>query len=137
MKTLESQFLLLINPDFVHMIEDKNGDLIGFSCLAPSLAKSMQKNRGRLFPFGWIPLLKDINNTEVLDMYFIAVRPDYQGFGVNAILMQETLKNCIKHGVKHAETGPELETNNKVQDQWKNFETEQHKRRRCWTKPII
>jgi hypothetical protein len=34
--------------------------------------------------------------------------------------------------VKYAETGPELETNSDVRDQWKEFEARQHRRRRSW-----
>ena len=59
-----------------------------------------------------------------------------QGAGVNAILLNEVQKNAIKNGIKYAETGPELETNSKVIAQWKFFDTEQHKTRRCYVKPI-
>lgn len=40
-------------------------------------------------------------------------------------------------GIKQAETGPMLEMNDKVQSQWKDFQTEQHKRRRCFIKELI
>lgn len=46
------------------------------------------------------------------------------------------MKGCIKMGIKQAETGPMLELNDKVQSQWKDFETEQHKRRRCFIKEL-
>ncbi|NLD26735.1 MAG: N-acetyltransferase, partial [Acholeplasmataceae bacterium] len=37
-----------------------------------------------------------------------------------------------KHNVHWAETGPELENNEQVQAQWKEFDTRQHRRRRCF-----
>jgi hypothetical protein len=69
-------------------------------------------------------------------MYLIAVKPEYLGRGVNAVIMNEGIKKAIANGVKYAETGPELEYNDKVRSQWKAFKTDQHKRRRCYTKSI-
>ena len=64
------------------------------------------------------------------------MRPDLQGKGVNAIILSEVMQGCRKMGIRHAETGPMLEENEKVQTQWQNFPLEQHKRRRCWVKEL-
>jgi hypothetical protein len=58
------------------------------------------------------------------------------GRGVNAIILHEGLKKAMENGVKYAETGPELEDNDNIQTQWKSFRTEQHKRRRCYIRPL-
>mgnify|MGYP006352123781 CR=1 FL=1 len=73
---------------------------------------------------------------DVLEMFFVAVAPEYQNMGIPAMMMNELIKVCIKNGVKYCETGPELETNNDVQGLWKKFEARQHKRRRCYIKEI-
>ena len=73
---------------------------------------------------------------DVLEMYFVAVKPEYQMLGVPAILITTILKNIIKNGVKYCETGPMLETNKAVHSLWKPFEKKQHKRRRCYVKNI-
>lgn len=65
------------------------------------------------------------------------MHPDYQSRGVNAVILSKTMKGCLKMGIKQAETGPMLEMNGKVQAQWKDFQTEQHKRRRCFIKELI
>ena len=69
-------------------------------------------------------------------LLLIAVRPDLQSKGVNAVVIHEVMKGCFKMGIRWAETGPMLETNQKVQTQWQNFPIEQHKRRRCWVKEL-
>ena len=66
-------------------------------------------------------------------MLLIAVKPELQGLGVNAILINEIHKACVKYGIKYAETGPELENNVMVQSQWKNFNREIVRKRRLWT----
>ncbi|MDY0208756.1 MAG: hypothetical protein RBR48_01070, partial [Bacilli bacterium] len=69
---------------------------------------------------------------DILDMYILAVKPEYQNLGVNALILCEGIKSAIKNNVKYAETGPELETNHNVRDQWKEFQVRQHRRRRSW-----
>lgn len=126
------EYIPLVNLDFVIVISNKEEEIIGFGLLVPSLASATKKSKGRLLPFGIFRLLKALKTFDILEMYFIAVKPEYQNMGVNAIVMSEAIKEGIKHKVKFAETGPELETNNNVQDQWKNFNSRQHRRRRCY-----
>lgn len=100
------------------------------------MAEAMQKCRGHLFPFGWMGVLKSLKKNDTLDLFLIAIRPDLQGSGVNGILMEHLYKGCIKHGIKQAETGPQLESNSKVHSQWKMFNVDIQKRRRCFVKKI-
>ena len=60
----------------------------------------------------------------------------FQKKGVNAVIISKVMHGCFKIGVKQAETGPMLETNEKVQTQWQDFPLEQHKRRRCFVKVL-
>lgn len=101
-----------------------------------NLASALQKHRGRLMPTGWIDVLKAFHRNDTVDLLLIAVHPDYQKKGVNAIILSKAMKGCHKLGIKQAETGPMLELNDKVQSQWKDFQTEQHKRRRCFIKQL-
>ena len=131
-----AKFAPLINPNTTCFVMDKNDRMIAFGVGAPSLAAAMQKHRGRLFPTGWIDVLKAFRKNDTVDLLLIAVHPDYQARGVNAIILSKTMKGCLKMGIKEAETGPMLELNEKVQSQWKDFQTEQHKRRRCFVKEL-
>ena len=125
-------YIPLVNLDFVIAVMNKENELIGFGLMVPSLAEATKKSKGKLFPFGAFRLLHALKKFDILEMYFIAVKPEYQNMGVNAVIMYEAIKESIKHKVKFAETGPELENNNAVQDQWKDFDARQHRRRRCY-----
>ena len=136
-KKYASKFAPLINPHTTCFVMDKNDRMVAFGVGAPSLATAMQKHRGRLFPTGWVDVLKSFRKNDTIDLLLIAVHPDYQSRGVNAIILSKTMKGCLKMGIKQAETGPMLEMNDKVQSQWKDFQTEQHKRRRCFIKELV
>ncbi len=126
------QFIRLVNTEFLYFITTKQDELIGFGLLVPSLNKATKKSNGRLFPFGFIRVLKALHTYRVLDMYLVGVKPQYQKLGVNALILCEGIKSAIKCGVELTETGPELENNLEVRSQWKEFETRQHRRRRCY-----
>ena len=66
----------------------------------------------------------------------VSVLPEYQNKGVNALLFSDLIPVYQKLGFIFAESNPELEMNGKVQAQWEYFKTEQHKRRRAFTKKI-
>jgi hypothetical protein len=97
----------------------------------------MRQTKGKLYPFGFIPVLREMKTTDTLEMILVAVRQDLQGMGLNAVIMNEVMKGALRHNMKFAETGPELEVNAQVQSQWKLFDkVEQHRRRRCYVKNL-
>ena len=123
--------------DYICSVKDEEGNIVAFGVMVPSIAKALKKSNGKLFPFGIFRMLKALKGkNDVLEMYFVAVKPEYQMLGVPAILITTILKNIIKNGVKYCETGPMLETNKAVHSLWKLFEKKQHKRRRCYVKNI-
>ncbi len=126
----------LISLEFVPLVVDENERLVAFGITMPSLSRALQKSGGRLFPFGFIHLLRALRKGERGDLYLVAVRSEYQGKGVNAILMDAIHRLYARRGIVKAESNPELETNQNVQGQWKYYETRQHKRRRCFVKPL-
>jgi GNAT superfamily N-acetyltransferase len=70
------------------------------------------------------------------EMLLIAVRPDYQGLGVNALFFDDLIPIYNQYGYTWAETGPQLENNLKELTQWKPLKPDFVKRRRCYTKKI-
>lgn len=130
-------YLGLLNLDLVSLIVDEKEDLIGVGISMPSMSRGLQKSKGRLFPFGWFHLLWGLKGrNDRVDLLLVAVRPEYQNKGVNALLFQDLIPQYNKHGFKYAESNPELETNGKVQSQWEYFNTRQHRRRRSYEKKL-
>ena len=128
-------YLSLINFDLLTAIVDKDDNLVGIGISMPSLSRALQKSGGKLFPFGWYHLLRALKcKTDRVDLLLVAVKPEYQNKGVNALLFQDLIPYYIKYGFKYAESNLELETNNKVQGQWDYFTNRQHRRRRAYYK---
>ncbi len=128
----------LVNYDFATMIVNEKDEIVGVGVGIPSLTAALQKSRGRLFPFGWYGLLKALKakKFKYFDLLLIAVRPDYQNKGVNALFFYDQIKYFQQYGVEFAETTSILETNAKNQANWEYFDHILHKRRRAYVKQI-
>jgi hypothetical protein len=131
------QYFGFIIPDYVPIVVDKDNHVVAFGITMPSLSKAFQKAKGSLFPFGFIHILMAMRKNNRADLYLTGVRPDYQDKGVNAAMMCEMNKVFLKYHIEKVESNPELETNSKVQAQWRFYDKRQHKRRRCFVKSLV
>jgi GNAT superfamily N-acetyltransferase len=131
-----NQYFGFILPDYVPVVLNAQNEVVAFGIAMPSLSKALQRCKGRLFPFGFIHVLRALKGNRRADLYLTAVRPDMQNKGVNAILIHEVNKVFNRNKIEWVETNRELEENTKVQAQWKFYDARQHKRRRCYKKQL-
>jgi len=134
--TYIDQYLGLLSPEFIPIVLDESNKMVAFGIAMPSLSQALRKSRGRLFPFGFLHLLHALHKNNKGDLCLIAIRKDFQGKGINSMLMTSLLDVFAKMGITSVESNPELEDNIHVQAQWKHFETRQHKRRRVFIKTL-
>lgn len=131
-------YVPVLDLRMVSIVENEQNEIVAVGISMASLSEGLQKAKGKLFPLGWWYLAKALflKRPKILDLLLVAVRPDYQGKGVNALLFTDLIPVYQKLGFEYAESNPELEINDKVQSQWQYFKTEQHKRRRCYKAAI-
>ncbi len=133
------QYIPMLRLDFLTLvIREADDKVVGVAITIPNLSHALKKAKGSLFPFGWAYLLKALKSkkNDVVDLYLIGIIPEYQNKGVNALIFEDLCKVFNEHGVKYAESNPELETNAAVQMQWDYFEKEHHKTRRAYIKRL-
>ena len=130
------KYFSFIQPEYVSLLADADGRMVGFQITMPSLSRAMQKARGRLYPFGWIHLLKALKKPKTIDLYLVGILPEYQNQGLNAVFMVDLSRITMENRIETAETNSEQEDNKKVQDFWKYYESRQHKRKRIVKKTL-
>lgn len=117
------------------IVFDENENIVAFGISFPSISKALQKAKGRLFPFGWIHLLKAMHDYETTDLMINGAVPEWQNKGVSAIYYKEMADKAIKVGNRWAISNPQIETNSAV-NIWNSYEHEPFMRRRCYIKTI-
>ena len=131
------KYLGVLRLDCISVIVDADDRLVGVGISIPSLSRALQKSHGKLFPFGWVHFLRALyGKNDVVDLMLVAIRPEYQSRGVNALLFDDLIPAYKKNGYRFAESNLELEDNASVQLQWQYFERRQHRRRRAFRKRL-
>ena len=128
----------LLNFDFVTLVVNEKDEVVGVGVGMPDISKALRKCNGKLFPFGWYHMLKALRakQMDTFHLLIIAVRPDYQDKGLNAVIIADQHPYFVKYGIKQVETTAILETNLKNQGHWELFPHKIHKRRRAYIKDI-
>lgn len=130
-------YIQILRLDCLSIIVDSADKLVGVGISMPSFSRALQRAKGRIFPLGWWHLLKALRaKTDTVDLMIVAIDPEYQSKGVNALLFADLIPNYIKNGFQWAESNLELEENSSVQLQWQYFERRQHRRRRAYRRPL-
>ena len=131
------QFLMIIDLDFVSLIFDKNDQLAGFGIGFPSLAKALNKSKGRYLPFGFIRLLHAIKHPKTLELALIAVKPEYQKMGLTAVIINNMFTRILARGnIEYCDTGCQLETNTAALSSLNVFNREIIRRKTCYIKKL-
>ena len=135
---LIKKYILILDPELITTVENEKGEMVCAAVTTGSLSHTLRKSNGKLLPIGWVHFLKTLlfKNEDTVNMMLIAVRPDMQGLGVNALVFEDLIPIYNRKGYKYAETGPQLEDNVKELSQWKPLNPKMQKRRRCWIKSI-
>ena len=110
------RYFPLIDKQMLPVIQNENEEVIGVAITMGSLSHALQKAKGKLFPLGWYHLVRALKwkKEEKAELLLIAVRPDYQGLGVNALFFDDLIPVYNERHFKWAETGPQLEDNVKA-----------------------
>ena len=135
-KQYKEKYFRYIHPEFIKCITGKDDELIAFCITMPSFTKALKKANGKMFPFGFLHLLKALYFNYRASFYLIGVHPKFQNKGVTAIIFNEMQKSFNKHGYHIVETNPELDENSSIQNLWKNYEHRQHKKRLTVTQKL-
>ncbi len=130
------QYFTFIRLDLLCFLIDENDKVVGFGISMPSLSGAFRKARGRLFPFGFIHVLRALKKYDSIDLYLNGVHPDWQSRGIHSIYYTELNKAYIRLGVKTAISNQQLESNHNAISVWKNYDAEPYLRRRCYEKHL-
>lgn len=132
----KKKFINFINPEYIKFVFDKNNKMIAFAIVLPSFSLALQQIKGKLFPFGFLKLLKAKKNNDTALLYLIGVDPTFQSKGVTAIIFKDIYDVFLKKDIETCIRLPELEDNLAEQQIWKDFNSEIIKRRKTFKKSL-
>jgi hypothetical protein len=134
--TLADQLLWFADPKLIKIVM-KGEEPVGFLLAYPDVSAALQRSKGRLFPFGWIRLLRELKRTDWLNINGAGMLPEYRGSGGMAILYSEMFKSARDSGqFKHAEVVQIGVENEAMQRDLENFGIEFYKTHRTYQRNL-
>ncbi len=131
------QYFSMVNPKYVGFVIDEKDQVLAFGLSFLSLSKALMTAKGKLFPFGFIPILRAMKKNDTIDLLLHAVTPQYQNKGIPAIFYADMTQACIDDSIKTAITSHILEDNKPSLQMFNAYDTQQHLRRRIYIKKNI
>jgi len=136
MNAMANQLIWLADPKLVKLVM-KNDKAVGFLLAYPDVSAALQKTRGRLLPFGWLTLLRELKRTDWLNINGAGLLPEYRGSGGTAILYSEMFKSVRDSGqFRHAEVVQIGVENENMQREMENFGVDFYKMHRTYARNL-
>ncbi len=135
-KYYTKKYFGFVDPNFMIMAADRQDRIVGLFLGLPSLSRPFQKANGRLFPFGFLHILKGFKKFDTVDFYFAGVHPQANARKILPVMTLEMFRVLKQHGVKYIETNRELETNTSITAIWSKFGIVSKRRTRIFKKKL-
>jgi len=99
---LGQQMLWFADPRLIKIVM-KGDEAVGFLFAYPDPSAALQRTGGRLFPFGWFPVLQELRRTRWVNINGAGIREEYRGLGGTAILFSEMQRSIVEGRFEHAD----------------------------------
>jgi hypothetical protein len=135
-KDMAGTMLWLADPKLVKIVM-KEEKAVGFLMAYPDVSAALQKTRGRLLPFGWLALLRELRRTDWININGAGLLPEYRGSGGTAILFSEIFKSVTENPrYRHADIVQIGVENENMQREMQKFGIDFYKRHRVYEREL-
>ncbi len=114
MRALAKKYMFVLDPELVHLIADANNEPVAFVIASADMSEGFVRANGRLFPFGFLYILRAMKRSKQLDLLLGAVRPDLQGKGLTAALGVPLFAAARERGFTHLDSHLVMERNTRM-----------------------
>jgi hypothetical protein len=114
-----------------------NDKIIGFLIAFPDISAALQRQGGKVTPWGILDYLIDLKRTDWISLNGMGILPEYQGLGGNALLYTEMEKTALGFNqFKYAELTNVAETTKQMRADLKNVGGEEYKNHRVYHRKV-
>lgn len=114
MQDFANRYIFLLNPKFIKVAVNEEGEVIGNIISMPDISKGIQKCKGRLLPFGLFQIFNSARKTKQINLMLGSIHPKYQGRGIDVVMAIKLIESAKKYGKTIIDSHLQLETNQKM-----------------------
>jgi hypothetical protein len=136
MDYMANRYMFILNPKFVKVVLDKQGEMAAFIIGIPEVAEGIRKAKGRILPFGFIKILMESKRSKMLTLLLGAIKEEYRNSGLDALLAIKMLETAQKEKMQTIDSHLVLETNIKMRREYEKIGGVVYKRYRIYQKML-
>ncbi len=136
MKGLASQYMFVLDPEFIKVIQSPSKEIIGFIVAMPDMSRGLQKAKGNILPFGFLHILAATKKTKQLNLMLGAIKPAWRGIGLNVLMAKAVIETANRRGFTLIDSHLVLESNTRMCAELANLGGKVYKRYRVYTKAL-
>ncbi len=125
----------IIEPELALIVE-RGGEALGFGLAVPDLNQVLRHLNGRLFPFGFLKVLRRRRWVHRVRVLALGIVPEQRGAGLDALVLREFFHRGARIGYHEAECSWMLETNAPMLRAIENIGFERSKTYRMFERPL-
>ncbi len=135
MADLAKRYLPVLDPRLVKVVR-KGEETVAFIVGIPDMTKGIKKARGRLFPFGFLKILRAAKKTKQLDLLLGAIKESYRGRGLDVLMGVGMIMSAREADLEVIDTHHELESNVLVRAEMERMGGTPYKKYRVYKKNL-
>jgi len=135
MKALAKRYLPVVDPRFVKVVK-AGEELAAFVIGIPDMTDGIRKAKGRLFPFGFLKILRASKKSKQLDLLLGAIKEKYRGRGLDVMMGVKMLMTAVEAEFEMLDTHHELESNVRVRAEMERIGGQLYKKYRVYQKKL-
>ena len=135
-RSMSRIYFQICHPRFLKVVETKDGEVVAFVLGIKDITEGFKKVNGYLFPFGYFFVKYHQARSRRLDLLLGAVKGEYRGRGLDLLMASAMIKSANELGTEYADSHHELESNELVQAEMRNFGGHIYKRHRVYQKTL-
>lgn len=110
MESISNSIITVAHPSLIKLLL-KEEEVIGFIFAYHDISPALQKSKGRIWPLGWVQILRERRKNDWANINGVGLLPEYQGLGGNTILYTAIDQSIKAFGFKHIDVVQVNETN--------------------------
>ena len=112
-----NRYLPFLNPKLVKIVTNRQDKIIAFLVGMSDFSQGIKKAHGRLFPWGWIPILLSMKKSDTVVLLLGSIDEEYRHKGIDALMGKSFLNDSRHLGYRYLDSHLIMEKNTKMRQE--------------------
>ncbi len=130
------RFLPFLDARFIKVVIDQQKNVVAFLVAMPDISDGLRKAKGKLFPFGFMHILRSGKKTKQINLLLGSVEESLRIKGIVSLLAVKIIESAQKANMELFDSHLIMENNTKMRAVYERFDAKVYKTYRIFQKAL-